>query len=128
MPDITIQIDSFQVTQAQTPAGFMIYTPINSSVEIGDLLYYASSDGNGVLSNTTKVGPINGFTQSGYIRASADSSVLPIPDNAFILFSKPIKINESSIKGYYADVTLENHSNKRAELFAISSEVVPSSK
>ena len=38
------------------------------------------------------------------------------------------ELNESSVKGYYADVTLENHSNKRAELFAISSDVVPSSK
>ena len=51
-----------------------------------------------------------------------------IPANSFILFSKPIQINESSVKGYYADVTLENHSRKRAELFAVSSEIAPSSK
>ena len=50
------------------------------------------------------------------------------PKKSAILFSKSIKVNESGIKGYYADVTLENHSKKRVELFAISSEVVPSSK
>ena len=51
-----------------------------------------------------------------------------INDNTYFLFSKPIKVNESSVKGYYADVTLQNHSKKRAELFALSSEIVPSSK
>lgn len=48
--------------------------------------------------------------------------------NHFIMFSKPVGANESSLKGYYADVKFENHSNEYAELFAISSEVVPSSK
>ena len=46
----------------------------------------------------------------------------------FLVFSKSIEVNESSVKGYYADVTLENHSREKAELFAISSEIVPSSK
>ena len=43
-------------------------------------------------------------------------------------FSKPIHINESGLKGYYADVTFRNPSKERAELFAISSEAVISSK
>mgnify|MGYP005819488807 FL=1 len=126
MPDIVIQIDDFQVAQTQTPSGDVIFTPINSSVQVGDLVHYAIDSG-GVLSATTQVGVITGFTQSGYINVSASDTV-SIPNNPFILFSKPIQINESSIKGYYADVTLENHSNKRAELFALSSEIVPSSK
>ena len=127
MPDIVIQIDSFQVAETQTPSGNIIFTPINSSVQVGDLAHYAIDNGSGVLSNTTQVGVITGFTQGGYINVSADDGIT-IPTNAFILFSKPIQINESSVKGYYADVTLENHSNKRAELFALSSEIVPSSK
>jgi len=126
MPDIVIQIDDFQVAQTQTPSGDVIFTPINSSVQVGDLVHYAIDSG-GVLSATTQVGVITGFTQSGYINVNASDTV-SIPNNPFILFSKPIQINESSIKGYYADVTLENHSNKRAELFALSSEIVPSSK
>jgi len=126
MPDIVIQIDDFQVAQTQTPSGDVIFTPINSSVQVGDLVHYAIDSG-GVLSATTQVGVITGFTQSGYINVNASDTV-SIPNNPFILFSKPIQINESSVKGYYADVTLENHSNKRAELFALSSEIVPSSK
>ena len=126
MPNIEIQIDSFQVTETQTPSGNTVFTPINSSAQVGDVIHYAT-DVNGVLSDTVQAGVITEFTGSGYIKASVDAGIT-IPDNAFILFSKPIKINESSIKGYYADVTLENHSNKRAELFAISSGIVPSSK
>jgi hypothetical protein len=127
MPDIVIQIDSFQVTETQTPSGNIIFTPINSSVQVGDLAHYAIDSGSSVLSDTTQVGVITEFTGGGYIKVSADDGIT-IPTNAFILFSKPIQINESSVKGYYADVTLENHSNKRAELFALSSEVVSSSK
>ena len=126
MPDIVIQIDDFQVAQTQTPSGDVIFTPINSSVQVGDLVHYAIDSG-GVLSATTQVGVITGFTQSGYINVSASDTV-SIPNNPFILFSKPIQINESSVKGYYADVTLKNSSTKRAELFALSSDVIPSSK
>jgi|TARA_R110001583_G_scaffold166285_2_gene318993 hypothetical protein len=128
MPNIVIQIDTFQVEASQTANGSIVYTPINSSVQVGDIVHYAIDPGFGVLSDTTEVGEITGFTSAGFINVTADAAVLPIPSNPFILFSKPIKINESSIKGYYADVTLENNSNKRIELFAFSSEVVPSSK
>ena len=44
------------------------------------------------------------------------------------MFSKPIEVNESGLKGYYADVTMNNTSNKYIELFSIGSEISPSSK
>jgi|TARA_B110000003_G_C16416436_1_gene444379 hypothetical protein len=127
MPNIVIQIDNFQVAETQTPSGDTVFTPINSSVQVGDLVHYAINNSNGVLSDTTEVGEITGFNGSGYIEVSANDDGIP-PNNAFILFSKKIQINESSVKGYYADVTLKNSSTKRAELFALSSDVVPSSK
>jgi len=129
MPDIVIQINDFQVTETQTLDGNTVYTPINSSAQVGDLVYYAADTGNSIMSDATQIGEITEFTSSGYIKVSANADVISIlPNNPFILFSKRIQINESSVKGYYADVTLENHSNKRAELFALSSEIVPSSK
>jgi hypothetical protein len=100
---------------------------INSSLQLGDSVYYAQVDNHGVLSEPLLAGTLVEFTTSGAIIVNAGVGIV-IPTNAFILFSKPIQINESSVKGYYADVTLENHSNKRAELFALSSEIVPSSK
>jgi len=100
---------------------------INSSLQLGDSVYYAQADNHGVLSEPLLMGELVEFPTNGAIVVDVGSGVV-IPTNAFILFSKPIQINESSVKGYYADVTLENHSNKRAELFALSSEIVPSSK
>ena len=50
------------------------------------------------------------------------------PTNYFALFAKDVRVNESSLKGYYADVEFTNSSNELIELFAISSEIVPSSK
>jgi hypothetical protein len=126
MPNVEIQINTFQVTSVLSAGGSTTYIPINSSAQVGDIIYYATESG-GILSDTTQAGEIIGFNSSGYIEADIDDAIV-IPSGAFILFSKRIEINESSVKGYYADVTLENHSNKRAELFALSSEIVPSSK
>ncbi len=100
---------------------------INYSLQLGDTVYYAQTDSYGVLSEPQLAGKLVGLPNNGAIIIDVNTGTT-IPSNSFILFSKPIQINESSVKGYYADVTLENHSNKRAELFALSSDVVPSSK
>jgi len=44
------------------------------------------------------------------------------------MFQKNNKANLTSLKGYYAEATLENNSKEKAELFAVSSEIVQSSK
>ena len=36
--------------------------------------------------------------------------------------------NKANVKGYYADITMTNSTSKKTELFAVSSEVMPSSK
>ena len=48
--------------------------------------------------------------------------------NSFIMFKKNEVINNSGIKGYYAEVNFKNNSIEKAELFALSSEIVQSSK
>mgnify|MGYP003657082531 FL=1 len=53
---------------------------------------------------------------------------ITISPGLFILFSKPIQVEESGLKGYYANVTFENNSKTYAELFAVSSESAISSK
>lgn len=52
-----------------------------------------------------------GFTQGGYV-----------------YFAKDAKVNNSTMTGHYLEVTMVNNSNKKAELFALSTEVAPSSK
>ena len=102
---------------------------LNKGLQIGDSVYYAS-DNYGVLTDPTLVGIVRAINQYA-INFNIEVEVnwlWVVPNGSFIFFSKPIKINESGLKGYYADVTIENTSKKRAELFAVSSEVTSSSK
>ena len=101
---------------------------LNDSLQVGDYVYVSDVLSGGITSDPIYVEKIIEIG-SDYIIVNKDPSVIPIiTTGQFILFSKDINANESSLKGYYADVTLENFSNKKSELFAISSEIVPSSK
>lgn len=98
---------------------------INNSIQIGDLVHYAVNN-SGVLSDPVFAGTIFNLDHDSITVDVVNVGNIPL--DSFIMFEKNIKVNESGIKGYYADVTMENRSKKRAELFAISSEVVSSSK
>ena len=93
---------------------------LNQSIQVGDNVWVLNIDSNGLQNGEPElVGEI------------IDINVGPggnIDVDMFLLFSKPIQVNESGLKGYYADVTFTNTSKEYAELFAISSEVVVSSK
>ena len=100
---------------------------LNTSLQIGDIAWICGVAPN----NNIQSGQLN---ELGVIEDIQDN-ILTINANAttvtagmFFLFSKPIQANESGLKGYYADVTFKNSSKTYAELFAISSEIVPSSK
>jgi len=110
----------------------------NVSLNIGDVAYYiessalASGTDISVASNTTggqevikKIGEI---TNVGGTFITIDSPLLTPPDGAFIMFSKNKIANNTSLLGYFAEVTLKNNSTSPAELFALNSQVAPSSK
>ena len=100
---------------------------LNSSLQIGDTTWIATVDAQtGVTGAHEKLGVVTDIQGSNI---TVETSGSPIYEaGMFLFFSKPIEANESSLKGYYANVTLENSSHTYAELFAISSEVAPSSK
>ena len=101
--------------------------PINSSLQIGDMVY-VSSVNNGIIGTPTLTAKVVEIS-SDYILIDQDNTSGTIINNGdYILFAKNIHANESGLKGYYADVTVENSSSKRTELFAISSEATLSSK
>ena len=112
--------------------------PLNRSLQIEDYAYVSSvqtvnNTTHGYTTNTTISDPVYAgrivIIGNGFIVIDKGPTALPIINiDDFISFSKDNRVNESSLKGYYADVTLENSSNKKAELFAVSSEVAPSSK
>jgi hypothetical protein len=97
----------------------------SSLAQIGDNVYWCSNEFN-VMSEPIFAGVIWGIHPNAITVDVVNVGAIPV--DSFIVFEKNIKVNESGIKGYYADITMENHSKTYAELFAISSEVVPSSK
>jgi len=102
---------------------------INSSLQVGDAIYVSSVDASsGITSEPVYAQKVREIAP-GYIVIDKDPGVSPvITPGQFILFSKDIRTNESSLKGYYADVTFQNSSTKKVELFAVSSEIALSSK
>ena len=99
---------------------------INSSISIGDYAYYCAVSADGVAMEEPQfIGEITDIFPTYIAVNNVSSSFAP---GSYIFFSKPIQTEESSLKGYYANITLENASRKYAELFAISSETVISSK
>jgi len=111
--------------------------PINASLQIGDEIYFSTPSIDGITATKpVYAGNVYAvFRDSGYIVVDKDPNQEPILSyysyaNAFplVLFAKNISANESSLKGYYADVTFENTSNTKCELFGFGSETSFSSK
>ena len=102
----------------------------NTSLQVGDIAYYT------VLTTNTSIGFSSGAepTVIGKIHEIGSNYIIveftndDWSDGDFIMFSKDKKVNNTSLLGYYAEVKLSNNSTEKAELFALSSEVAPSSK
>ena len=102
---------------------------VNSSLQIGDVIYVSDILASGIISSSPTLAGTVLDVSSHYVVIDKIPTAQPIISSGqFILFAKDIQVNESSLKGYYADVTFENSSNTKTELFAISSEVTSSSK
>ena len=119
-------------------------TPINYSLQIGDAVYVSQFSAGHLSTTQTGLGyGLSGLTtnqeyagevvdvdhDNGYIIIYKDPTASPIISMGdFILFSKNTNANKTSLKGYYADITMENSSTVKTELFAVSSDISLSSK
>jgi len=122
---------------------YTIQGEINSSVQIGDNIYFSlkTLDSGYQTSNSfTYSGIASNITKglSNTIIAVDVDSVDNIPGGAnyqsvnindyFLFFSKDTSANINRIKGYHANVTMRNDSDKKAELFTVGAEIQKSSK
>tara|TARA_R110002020_G_scaffold163660_1_gene349749 strand:- start:19 stop:384 length:366 start_codon:yes stop_codon:yes gene_type:complete len=111
---------------------------INVSVQPGDELYWTQYDAvTNIASQTPQlVGEIINVGANFVEVDNAPSSGVISLENTLFVFRKP-NINNTGIKGYYAEVRLYtfsegelggNYFNKKTELFAVGSEISQSSK
>jgi len=98
----------------------------NVSLQIGDKVYVSNIFQGNILSSENTYAGVVVDMGAGYIQIKGPTGI--VTSGMFLSFSKDNTVNESSLKGYYASTSFENHSNKYTELFSIGSEVVPSSK
>ena len=118
---------------------------LNTSLQVGDLIYTTSvttpslnidleDDLNplGVGSSGNIVGILRQITTTGATtildidETALSNTVVPIGGD-FLMFSKYDQ-TDGDVNGYYAKATFINNSKEKAELFAVSSEIVMNSK
>lgn len=100
----------------------------NDSLQVGDVAYYKTPTPIGSTDfayNPILIGIITNISNDSITIDSTSSTPGP---NDFIMFSKNKSVNNTSLLGYYAEVKIANNSMDHAELFALSSEITPSSK
>jgi hypothetical protein len=104
-------------------------TSNNPSLQIGDFAFYQTIDEThpvDTADNPIYIGQITDL-EKNYIKVESTLDAGDI--TGFLMYSKDKRVNNSSLNGYYAEVTLRNNDiDNRSEIFAISSEVSQSSK
>ena len=112
---------------------FNFLTPINTSCQVGDMLYWLKTItgvGGFATGVTEDLVPLGQVKMIGVNSVTIAIEVVPteLVIGSYILFAKNKMINTSSLVGYFAEAKFVNNSNKKIELFSVSSEVVESSK
>jgi len=108
--------------------------PLNSSVEIGDTVYYSVTQDIQDTEFTSSssynlVGKIQDIQISSNVASvKCDFEGSEPSVDSFIFFVKSKVVNTSSIKGYYGMVNFVNSSSSKAEMYSAFCEVVESSK
>ncbi len=84
----------------------------------------------GILSSFSQLSTPSGGIQSPAIKLKiiSEDYLDPLPNNVYLFFSKDNRANLASLTGYYGLARLKNNSRNKAELYAVSSEAVQSSK
>ena len=115
---------------------------LNTSLQVGDMIYVTSTTGNLFGSNNQSGVNINANNRVGILRRIEQNTFIPtnytlsidntdydaeVDEGDFIMFSK-YNQSDDDIKGYYMEVKLVNDSRQKAELFSLGSEVTESSK
>jgi len=115
---------------------------INSLLQIGDFITWFAKDTNmavdGINSMSTEADGTS-ISLGKVVSIGSNFVCCEIPvgqtnldsinqNPGFVTFHKNPEIEETGLKGYYADLIFTNDSNEKSELFSVSSEISLSSK
>tara|TARA_R100001082_G_scaffold36047_1_gene18917 strand:- start:1092 stop:1496 length:405 start_codon:yes stop_codon:yes gene_type:complete len=123
-----IKNDSLQVND------YVYAVSTGSAISATDLVGRVSEirNANFIVDTDRLVDDSNGLnpTEDGYIETKqAIVGAIKTPSTGdFIMFRKDNRVNNCSLKGYYAEVTLTNTGADKKELFSLGSEITESSK
>lgn len=121
------------------PVTLTFQHPINTSVQVGDDIFYlpVSSLPTGGFTTTQSATPVilgpctqvNNPDANGIYSVVSSANFAP-PAGSFVMFGKDPRVNTSGLKGYFAELTFKNSAStgEKVELFSVSSEVTESSK
>jgi hypothetical protein len=102
----------------------------NTSLQIGDVAYFVDNldISTSITYSPEEIKIIGEITAIGDNSITIETEMFTPSIDDFIMFSKDKRANNTSLLGYYAEVKLSNDSTEKAELFALGSEIAPSSK
>ena len=101
----------------------------NDSLQINDVIYRVTSTNVNGLDVANDPSPVGSVIAIGTNTITIDPlNGVNVSQDDFLMFSKNKFVNNSSLLGYYAEIKMINDSTDEAELFAVSSEIAPSSK
>ena len=123
---ITITLNNLNNLNTSLQVGDLIYTVATSASAPEDLQSISTTGVNqlvGILRRITNAGTT---TILDIDETTLPNTVVPMPGD-FLMFSKYDQ-TDGDVNGYYAKATFINNSKEKAELFAVSSEIVINSK
>ena len=112
----------------------LTFNTVNSSVDIGDTVYYSNpttSDGFSTSSENILIGnvvSVENVDSTTVMKVECEIDLIPPTSSSFIFFSKNNIVNLSSVRGYYGLIEFKNNSIGALELFTVGCDISQSSK
>tara|TARA_R100001594_G_scaffold150163_1_gene210320 strand:+ start:6748 stop:7101 length:354 start_codon:yes stop_codon:yes gene_type:complete len=112
----------------------LTFNTINSSVNVGDTIYYSNPSTSGGFSTSNEnvlIGDIESISDNGettVIKVNCEAGLIPPTTSSFVFFCKNNIVNISSVKGYYGLIEFKNNSIEAAEMFSVACDISQSSK
>ena len=95
----------------------------NTSLQKGDTIYYLGTD-----SRVYKIGLVDIMGDDYIVCEITGDTLSQLTASSYIFFGKDNSKNVSGLLGYYMEVNLKNTKVDHAELFAVNTETLLSSK